>query len=100
MNFTLGRLESLRGSNDDAPESSFAKNGASKRRIRRVLQHPKCECNCGLPFSVLYPICLAFWQLGKTVQDALLWNLQNETSGGKRHWKIAGISYAKHSNMI
>ena len=91
MTFTLHRLESLHGLNDDEKKSSYSTNGMSRKRIRHVVKNPGCPCACSVPVAVLYRICCAFWSLGKCAQDALLWTLQTE--GGRRriNYMIEGL---------
>lgn len=59
--------------------SHYAKKGKSKGRIRNRLKHGACSCsnNCAskLKYQQLFLICQLFWNISKTMQDALLWSL-------------------------
>lgn len=70
-------------------EGCYQQNGACPRRIKRALRHPPCPCQCTLPFHVLFAVCRAFWNLKKSAQDAVLWNLQCG-HGRKKKWLIEG----------
>jgi len=102
MSFTLHRLESLHGLNDDDDEkkSSYTKNGMSRKRIRRVINNPECPCACSVPVAVLYRICCAFWSLGKCAQDALLWSLQTEGGPRRLNYMIEGLPQYKKSSWF
>ena len=89
MNLKLSMLESFHQHHDaDGLRDSYAKNGASSSRLRRLLQHPPCSCGCTLPCKVLRKCCQSFWSLPKQLQDSVLWSLQCES--GRKTWSIEG----------
>ena len=91
MNLKLSTLESFHQHRDaDGHQDFYAKNGTSKGRLRRLLEHPPCSCGCKLPFSTLRKCCQSFWSLPKHLQDSVLWSLQCE-SGRKKTWAIEGL---------
>lgn len=73
-------------------ESKFAKHGRSKLRIKTAIANPVCQCQCRVPLSQLLRLCIAFWLLGKSGQDSVLWTIQHETAGhgSKKDWFIEG----------
>lgn len=61
------------------PDTLAAKNGASSRRLKQVLQRPcKCamRCTLSLSFRVAFAAVQLFWSMSKVAQDSLLWSLQ------------------------
>ena len=84
----LSNLESYHAAGDE-DKSQYAENGANPKRIRQLLANPPCDCQCTLPFGVLYRTCQTFWSLPKVSQDSILWSLQGG-SGRKATWSIEG----------
>lgn len=90
VDLRLNHLNSFKELKEEVEmDGCYNRNGACPRRIKRVLKTPKCPCQCSLPFRVLLAVCEAFWNLRKSAQDAILWNLQ---CGGRKHtWSIEGL---------
>lgn len=93
IDLTYERLQSLH-SHGTIPKkelSDYAKRGVSSSRIKGAVNKPCCTCMCRLPVKLLYKICLAFWTLTKSSQDALLWSIQHESGNQqKKRWYMAG----------
>ena len=65
--------------NETKSDTLAAKNGASSRRLKHVLQRPcKCamRCTLRLSFKVAFAAAQLFWSMSKVAQDSLLWSLQ------------------------
>lgn len=89
VSLELRHLESLFDLNDSPNESTIAMNGRNPRRLKTLLAHPPCACQCRVPFGILTKICSSFWSLRKESQDAVLWSLQSRTRAGTA-WHIEG----------
>ena len=104
VSVTLAALESYHGlatGPEGDGESLYAKNGMSAERIRKAVQSPKCNCGCTMPYRILIKVCLAFWSLQKSAQDAILWSMQ--TAGAdrrKRYYQIEGWYVLGHPLVI
>ena len=94
VSLDLQKLESLHalGSLGDTELSQFAKNGLSEKRLKEALRHPGCPCKCSMPWKPLAKVVRAFWNLTKTAQDAVLWNMQAEAGDRAKQWTIEGLS--------
>ena len=89
VNLTLTALQSLHGLNETCDSSSYSKNGANPKRLKKLLKSPQCECQCRVPLQPLLAACRTFWGLPKSSQDALLWQLQSQ-AGPRAKWCIEG----------
>ncbi len=62
-------------------ESMAASNGKSKQRIKSVLNKSLCNCSkkCYnvVTLTMVFQVCLTFWNLTKAAQDCVLWGIQN-----------------------
>lgn len=93
IDLTLERLQSLQamGTVSKKDLTEYAKKGLSATRIKLAVLNPRCSCMCRMPIKLLFHICVAFWQLTKRSQDALLWSIQHESgTQKKKQWHIAG----------
>eukprot|EP00434_Breviolum_minutum_P009292 symbB.v1.2.008188.t2/scaffold450.1/size202773/7 len=100
VDISIQRLQSMHGvtpSGKKIQESKFAKHGRSKLRIKTAIANPVCQCQCRVPLSKLLRLCIAFWLLGKSGQDSVLWTIQHETAGhgSKKDWFIEGHQVCK-----
>ena len=91
VDLKLSMLESHHQLHGQVDVSEYATNGASVKRIKGAFADPQCSCGkCTMPLPVLAQCCKSFWGLPKQQQDAILWSLQSEGSGGSRKWSIEG----------
>lgn len=93
VNLTLAGLQSFHGisTRDDEKENVYSSNGANMNRIRDALKTPcSCKSPCRIPQSLLVKVCVTFWALGKSAQDAILWSLQCVGTGLKCKYSIEG----------
>ena len=92
VDLTYERVVSLQRAPRKMP-TTYAKGGASVKRMRAALEKPICTCGCRVPLKLLVRLCTAFWSLAKGVQDSLLWSLQHESGKrGKRQWFLQGLA--------
>lgn len=93
IDLTYERLQSLHahGTIPRKELGDYAKRGVSSSRIKAAVNKPCCTCMCKLPVMILYKLCIAFWTLTKSSQDALLWSIQHESGNQeKKRWYMAG----------
>lgn len=92
IDITLERLQSLCDYPQKPVSSEYAKHGLSKRRMKVAVSSPICPCKCTMPLRLLAQLCLAFWVLSKSKQDAVLWSIQHESGDQrKKRWYLAGL---------
>ena len=92
VSLTLAGIESFHGlATRSQLASTYSKNGMCKVRVKKAVSSPTCDCQCSVPFGLMLKVCIAFWSLAKSAQDAILWSLQ---CGGhdrrKRYYHIEG----------
>lgn len=92
IDLTLDRLQSMKhvAGQYHHDESSYSKNGRSKKRIRNAINNPICPCKCRVNIGILMKVCLLFWLLSKSGQDSILWAIQTG-KGKKNRWCIEGL---------
>ena len=91
INLTYERIVSMQGKPSKSL-TSYAKHGASLKRMKGAWKHPVCSCGCRVPFKILVRLCVAFWNLLKPEQDTLLWAIQHESGKHrKKAWFLQGL---------
>ena len=91
VDLTYERLASLQHSSKRV-STTYAKGGTSGKRLKRALEKPVCSCQCRAPYRIVLRLCVAFWSLGKSIQDRLLWGLQHEAGNRRKEWFLQGLS--------
>ena len=94
VDLRLQNIESFHTLQENVPLSSYATNGMSTKRIKKLLQTPCCECQCRVSYKPLVRLCKGFWSLPKENQDGILWSLQSAAGPGSE-WFIEGVALKK-----
>ncbi len=103
ISLTLAGLQSFHGMatkniDENSENSAFARNGTCHQRVREAVRTPTCSCQCSVPFNIMIKVCVAFWSLAKSAQDAILWSIQTSGSARrKRFYDIEGLVLKKCS---